>query len=174
MAQKLIIEIEDGIICGVYTDSPEEFMVEVTDPEDIRDPEREKDRRRLEHLIKEGGWNNLLEEQQETEPVPENNLPFFDVKAWVLIKEGSYAETEMGRCLQRLDAVYLDGFLYGYSRLNRFLWDLYQKKDPVAGTVSKALEPLRCYYNSRYDGLCERLNTWDYDEIARAGKEAKS
>ncbi|XBX10637.1 hypothetical protein QMP26_41605 (plasmid) [Enterocloster clostridioformis] len=174
MASRMIIEIEDGIINGIYTDCQEKFTVEITDPEDLRDPEREKDRRRLEYLIKNGGLTNLLEEQQEEETVSEKQLPVFDTKAWVLIKEASIAKTNEGRALQRLDAVYLDGFLYSYCRLSRYLRDLFRKRDPVARTVYKVLEPLRCYYDETYDGLCERLNSMDYDELAKPDKKEET
>lgn len=167
IANRMVIEIVDGIINGVYSDCLDEFVIEVTDPEDIYDPEREKDRKRLAYLIEYGELNNLLEGLPEEENTSENQLPVFDTRAGLLIKEDSVAKTELGRALQKLDAVYLDGFLYGFSRLNRFIRELYREKNPSARSVNKILEPLRSYYNKTYDGLCDRLNSFDYDEVAK-------
>lgn len=62
--KKLIIEIVEGIISGIYTDSGEKFIVEITDPEDIYDPERKEDRERLEKVINSGCLVNVLENDE--------------------------------------------------------------------------------------------------------------
>lgn len=60
----LIAEIEDGILTGLYTDSPAAFSVTVTDPEDIYDPERAAVRKEIEQRINSGTMKNLLHNQQ--------------------------------------------------------------------------------------------------------------
>ena len=57
---KMIIEIDGGIVIGVYTNSPESFQVEVTEPDDEHDEERKEARKRLEALMKEPEFHDVL------------------------------------------------------------------------------------------------------------------
>lgn len=62
MKYNMIVEIDGGIVTGIYTDNPESFIVKITDPDDSFDPERKKERSKLESLINSGSLVNIMEE----------------------------------------------------------------------------------------------------------------
>lgn len=160
---QMVIEISEGIINHVYVDSIESYQVEITDTDDMYDPERQADRKRLEHLIKKGGMRDLLDEE-----MPEEDMapaPVLDSGVFVLIKEGAEAKTENGRKLQVLDAAYLDGYLTASARISKFITNLYRKKEPHASQLHANLKPLLSQLSADYDQMCKRLNETEYDRI---------
>lgn len=62
MKYNMIVEINGGIVTGIYTDNPESFIVKITDPDDSFDPERKKERSKLESLMNSGSLVNIMEE----------------------------------------------------------------------------------------------------------------
>lgn len=164
---RLIIETEDGLVNNVYTDSMEEFDIEITDPEDECDIDRIKERRRVELLIRNGGVREILNGPQDTEIKAEPEFPVADPQSALLIMEENFAKTDTGILLQKVDLAYMDGILTASGMLNKFIRKLYMDKSNDASIVYKALRPLIEKYDTVYDGLCNRLNTWDYDMIAQ-------
>lgn len=163
---RMIIEVCDGIVTEVYTDSLECFQVEITDPDDIYDPERKDDRKRLEHLIRKGGMRDIL-----NGGTPQNEeivALTMDPLAFVLIKDDSAAKTDAGRKLQALDVAYLDGYLAASAKLSQFITKLYREKNPEASLISHCLKPLISQYSSVYDQMCKQLNEKAYDKLGKA------
>lgn len=164
----IIIDMYDGLVEGVYANSPEEFKIEITDKDDIYDPDRVEDRKRLEYRIKHGGLVDIMNVQPELSKLSEDDLPWPDSNVLILVRDDCMAKSPEGKLMQHLDAVYLDGYLNGFSRLERYITELYRKKDPNASVIYHTLKPLIEQYNQVYNGLCNRLNTEDYDALAEA------
>lgn len=166
---RMIIELSDGIITGIYTDSMEDYQVEITDPDDENDLERAADRRRLVHLIGKGGLRDILngeEEQDEVSPAPG-----LDPGVLVLITEDGAAKTENGRRMQLLEAAYLDGYLTASARLTKFITRLFREKNPDASAIYNCLKPIISQFDTGYCQLCRQLNEKAYDDIARKDRE---
>lgn len=166
---RMIIELSDGIITKIYTNSMEDYQVEITDPDDEYDSERVADRRRLEHLIGKGGLRDILNEEEEPEEV--SFVPDMNPGVLVLITEDGTAKTENGRRMQILDAAYLDGYLTASARLTKFITRLFREKNPDASAIYNYLKPLISQLDTDYYQLCRQLNEKAYDDIARKDKE---
>lgn len=166
---RMIIELSDGIITGIYTDSMEEYQVEITDPDDEYDLERVADRRRLAHLIGKGGLRDILNGEEEQDEV--SQVPGLDPGVLVLITEDGAAKTENGQRLQLLEAAYLDGYLTASARLTKFITRLFRERNPDASAIYNCLKPLISQLDTDYNQMCRQLNEKAYDDIARKDRE---
>lgn len=153
---KIIVDVFRGIVDGVYSDNPEEMQIEICDSDDHCDETRANRYEAVQHLLKHGGMQNLLyEEDPET---PDDKAPRLNPDVFILIKTSNEAKTESGKKAQLLSAAFVDGYLSAYGELSRFITKLYRDKRPGAHEVYTALRPLLDRQNSSYDELCSDLN----------------
>lgn len=57
---KLVIEMDNGIVTGVFSNYPIKFDIKITDSEDEYDVDRMEDRKRLKALIDQEDFQDVL------------------------------------------------------------------------------------------------------------------
>lgn len=163
--KKLIIEIEGGIVSGVYASLPEDIEILIKDSDDKHDDERVQDYYTLQQLIDHGCIKDIL--YQEMNPEEEPSIPsMLNPNVFVLIKEASTAKTEEGKHMQQLNAAFIDGYLTAQAEITRFIRKMYRSKDKdsqnKARMLSEMLEPLIQKQHDHYFKLCEFINQPDF------------
>lgn len=167
--KKMIIEIEDGIVSGVYTSLPEDIEILIKDSDDKHDEDRVQDYYMLQQLIDRGCIEDTL--YQEMNPEEEPSLPSkLNPNVFLLIKEANTAKTEDGKRMQQLNAAFIDGYLTAHAEITRFIWKMHRSKDKeIQNTVrvlSEILEPLILKQNDHYFKLCEFVNRSEFFDQA--------
>lgn len=159
--KKLIIEIEDGIVSGVYTSIPEDIEILIKDSDDRHDEDRVQDYYMLQQLIDHGCVADIL--YQEMNPEEEPNIPsMLNPNVFLLITEANTAKTEDGKRMQQLNAAFIDGYLTAQAEITRFMWKMYRSKDKETQNkvcmLSETLKPLIQKQHDHYSKLCEFIN----------------
>lgn len=172
--KKLIIEIEGGIVSGVYASLPEDVEILIKDSDDKHDDERIQDYYMLQQLIDHGCIEDTL--YREMNPEEEPSIPsMLNPDVFLLIKEANTAKTEAGKRMQQLNVAFIDGYLTAQAEITRFIWKMYRSKDKdnqnKAHMLSAMLKPLIQQQNDHYFKLCEFVNQLDFfDQPGNAEK----
>lgn len=170
---KLILEIDGGIVTSVYTDSREEYQVQITDTDDDL-AEREQMEKLIDYQIKQGILRDVLCGNKEEEKIESARVPSFDPRAILLVRESDRVKTSTGKFLQKMDVAFIDGFLSASGKISRYITSLYKTKNPTARIVYNELKPLNRQLNGDYNSMCLRLNQEDYDSFDVDGEDSKN
>lgn len=163
--KKMIIEIEDGIVSGVYTSLPEDIEILIKDSDDQHDDDRVQDYYMMQQLIDRGCIKDTL--YQEMNPEEEPCIPsMLNPNVFLIIKDANAAKTEEGKHIQQLNAAFIDGYLTAQAEITRFIWKMHRSKDKdmqnKVHMLSEILEPLIQKQHDHYFKLCEFVNRPDF------------
>jgi hypothetical protein len=162
--KKIIIEVEGGIVSGVYSDVPDEAEILIKDSDDQYD-EHMQEYIRLQQLIDRGCVTDLMypaAESDHSAAIQTEGPCMLDPNVFLLIREPNIAKTKEGKTIQRLHAAFIDGYLSAQAELFKFIMGLYRshnKEDSDAACmISDSLAPLRAKQDWSYRQLCEFIN----------------
>ena len=158
---ELIIEINRGIVSGVYTNSQDNFAIRIIDEDDEHDDERYVEYHSAKNLIESGAVTDILYGNPETSDTSELRLPALDPKAFLLIRDPDAVKTETGRQMQLLYSAFIDGYLTCHAEICKFARRFIAENPD--GNIDfpgfyKIMKPLLEKQNQIYDGLCSALN----------------
>lgn len=172
MMKKLIIELYDGLMAGVYADSYEPIDIQVIDNDDRYDEERAAEYSRAMQLIERGVMADIYNRPAAEESEPETAPPAMrDPRALLLVPDIYEAKTEGGRSQQQLDVAFIDGFLNAWGRITRYILGLNRSCNAEdrekARLLQKYLEPVMQKMETDYTAFCGKVvdpNAYDQGE----------
>lgn len=159
----IVVKTGNGHVTNVYTGILDDCQAEVVDAMDSEKCNR------VERMVSRGVLHDVLN------PVrmdANEDIPYFEPAAFLLIHDEERIKTKTGQLLQRLDVAYTDGFLTACGLYAKLIRNLFIERNPVASTVYKALEPLNQVLDDKYSALCLRINREDYDHLWMESKES--
>ncbi len=163
--KKMIIEIEGGVVSGVYTSLPEDIEILIKDSDDKHDDDRVQDYYMLQQLIDRGCIEDTLYQEMNPEEEPSISA-MLNPNVFLIIKDANTAKTEEGKHMQQLNAAFIDGYLTAQAEITRFIWKMYRSKDKdnqnKAHMLSAMLKPLIQQQHDHYFKLCEFVNRSDF------------
>jgi hypothetical protein len=159
MKNLLIVEIDKGMLQGVYTPSLEDFEVRLKDSDCREDNEQEF--LSLQALIEKGAVRDIYCDPVVLDPI--DKLPTPDPVVCLLIAQHNRAKSELGFAKQNIFAAFIDGYMTSVAALGRYLFTLKKSDSAEVRTQAKALadglKEFRQKQHDNFDRLCDYLNS---------------